>query len=276
MTAEPSLLTKPIPDDGKSPAHAQMRGKRFVIVKEPRPSEKFDNSTIKSLTGGGMIKARFLYDNNDLVRQTWTLVVECNERPLLKHRSCHAEAARWIDIHYGSTFRTDVTEDDWENRVFVADPSLKSAEFKDAYAMSFLHILIDHFRIWQKNNRQLKLTEQVIQRSKEYLLDCDPVHQFFRTMYHHVGPYRFSNGEPARERRLPITTIHEAIFELRDVSLLSKEERRLLSKPNIIRYLQERGIVVYNPTLETRAYIVNYERIDNIITDTGMLGAMED
>lgn len=264
MTAEPSLLTKPIPDDGKSPAHAQMRGKRFVITKEPRPNEKFDNSTIKSLTGGGMIKARFLYDNNDHVRQTWTLVCELNERVPLKHRACHAEVARWIDIYFGSTFDEVVAEDDWENRIFVVDLNLKSIEYKDKYAMSFLHILIDHFRIWRQNNYRFELTDQVIQRTKEYLLDCDPVHQFFKAIYQHVGPYK---GEFPRERRLPITTIYDSIFDTHEVTLLSKEERRLLSKANIIRYLQGRGIVVHNAHIDTRAYIVNYDRIDNTLTD---------
>lgn len=252
MTAEPTLLTSPIPKNETSVAHAQMDNKRFIIVKEPSECEKLNNATIKSITGGGQIKARMLYSNRNIVRQTWTLVCECNERPRLHMRPGIAEMERWIDIYHESNFSDSNLVDDPITHRYVPDVYFKTFDFRKKYSMTLIHILIDYFRLWKHNNYIFQLSPSVIQRSKEYMLDCNPVHSFFIQYYEPVE-------KTDRISVVSINSIRDTIQNSVEAQLLSKLERRLLSTPHIIRYFQDRGIPVQHPEKPTLARILHYK-----------------
>jgi phage/plasmid-associated DNA primase len=254
-TAEPTLLMNSIPESGLSPAHASLHLKRFVIVKEPKEYVKLDNSTIKSLTGGGELEARKCYSNDTRVRQTWTLVCECNDRPLLKERPGPAEMSRWIDIHHKSYFGDDVLEDDPINHRYVPNVDLKTPTFQKDYALSFIHILLDHFLIWKKNNYVFQLTREVKKRTQEYMMDCNPIHQLFINNYE-KKIMKSGNTTINNYPKVLIRHIYETINEAPEVRILTKIEKLQLTQKNIIKYLKDREIEVH--TNEKYPYIIGY------------------
>lgn len=254
MVAEPSLLTNPIPKNELSVAHAKMDNKRFIIVKEPCETEKLNNATIKSITGGGEISARTLYSSRNVVRQTWTLFCECNERPSLQLRPGVAEIERWIDVYHPSNFGDNNKVDDEKTNHYVPNVYFKTIEFRKKYSMAFLHILLEYFQVWKKNNYIFQLSPSVIRRSQEYMLDCNPVHKFFSQLYE---PQQTTEGTHI----ISIESIYELILDQREITTLTKVEKRLLSKPNIVRYLQDRGIEVQYPDVPLRARMIGYKRI---------------
>lgn len=232
-SCDPRLLTKPIPDSGLSPSHAALDLKRFVFVQEVKENVKLDNDTIKSLTGGGDLDARKCNSNITLVRKSFTLVCECNERPLLSNKAKFAEKARWIDILYESRFSEDVKEDDWENKVFVENTIFKQKTWINEYKMSFMHILLDHFKVWKDNNYVFQLPEKVKQRSLEYLLDCNPIHGLFKQLYEHDKEYKGV---------VHVNTIYHEIINLQEYHVLTHREKRLITREALCEYLNERSV----------------------------------
>ena len=73
-------------DSGKAPRNdiAAMAGKRFVTAQESREGARFDESLIKTLTGGDLITARFLHKEFFTFRPTWKIWLATNHRPEIR------------------------------------------------------------------------------------------------------------------------------------------------------------------------------------------------
>ena len=251
-----NILVKPIPENGVSVAHAELGYKRFVVVPEPKETEKLDNETIKELTGGNSIKARFLYSNIATVPNHMTIVLECNERPPLKSKASTAERQRWIDIYFKSTFTDEISEDQPEEGLYVVNPTFMMESFLQTYKMSFFHILLDYFRIYKENNYQLLLSDATKKRSLEYILDCNPFHRAFEYNYRQSVQMKYrKDGGP----KTPVNLVlHSLKSYCQEETHLTFEEKRSLNRQTLLDYLKERKIpVVVEKEIE---YMLGYER----------------
>jgi len=56
---------------GANPESANLHKKRYVVFREPSSRDKFENSAIKELTGGGNFSARGLYQSDTKKRLVW-------------------------------------------------------------------------------------------------------------------------------------------------------------------------------------------------------------
>lgn len=229
---EPSVITKPIPESGVSPNIANMDNKRLCFIKEPSPDAKINNSTMKSLTGGGILDIRGLYTNNTTTRQTWTLVMECNQRPKLENIADVAETDRFIDINHGSYFG-DLEKDDPKHHRYVENKKLKENDFKKNYGMSFMHILLDYYRIWKSNNYTFILPDSVKKRSMKYLHACNPWYKYFHQLFY----------LSIEKNILTFHHIQNAIKDMDEVRNLPYNERKKMDIASLHKFFEDHGVL---------------------------------
>src|SRR5205814_1467131 len=80
MTAQSQLLLK-TREKSNSEDEANLFGARLAVVSETNEGQKFDESTLKRLCGGGRIRARRLYENSFEFAPTHKIWMDCNHLP---------------------------------------------------------------------------------------------------------------------------------------------------------------------------------------------------
>jgi len=214
---------------GSNPEKSNIHKKRLVIFREPSERNKFENSVIKELTGGGTFSARSHHEKTTTKELNLTMIVECNKRPLFAEEPQDAETRRIIDLFFRSTFTTDKTLVDSENNIFLAKPEYKSVEFQEKYKFALTKILMDQYKIFKKNNYTLIPPKSIKERTQLYLeMSCNIV-QWFK------DNYTLTNN---KNDFIQVKDIY-ADFVLSDYYVnLSKSERRKYNKSYFLEYFQ--------------------------------------
>jgi phage/plasmid-associated DNA primase len=179
--ANVSLLTEK-QKTGGNPELASIHNKRIVIMKEPDDNEYLQNSCIKSITGGGNVSGRMLYSNSTLITLCLILIMECNVKPKFKSEPGDAEEDRVVDVLLTNRF-TSIEEEIDNVTVFRGDPKYKTKEWKESHRDAFLQILLNSFKILQKNNYSLSIPKVVALRTQTYLNQSFPIFQLFNDYY---------------------------------------------------------------------------------------------
>lgn len=218
---EPCILIKEIDSSTANPALAHLDKKRGVIVKEPHEDKKLNNSNVKTLTGGGYLNARFLYQNACQVKQRFTLVLESNELPLLLCTPKTAEIERFIVLKHNSTF-LNVENEDIENNIYKQDIRLKTNEWKNEYRMSFFHILVDYYKLLLSQKFQFQQTIFTRQASMDYLKNCDPIYEIIMTYFELGGNYTMELKEVVKHVK-NLAQKDKAFYTIRQIRKISKE-----------------------------------------------------
>jgi len=136
---------------GSNPEKANIHKKRYVVFREPPEKNKFENSVIKELTGGGTFSARNHHEKTAEKELNLTMVVECNKRPLFAEEPKESETRRIVDILFRSTFTADESAIDEEKFIFIANPDYKSKIFQEKHKFALLKILFDTYKTYLKN-----------------------------------------------------------------------------------------------------------------------------
>jgi len=214
---------------GSNPEKSNIHKKRLVIFREPSERNKFENSVIKELTGGGTFSARSHHEKTTTKELNLTMIVECNKRPLFAEEPQDAETRRIIDLFFRSTFTTDKTLVDGENNIFLAKPEYKSVEFQEKYKFALIKILMDQYKIFKKNNYVLNPPKSIKERTQLYLeMSCNIV-QWFK------DNYTLTNN---KNDFIQVKDIY-ADFVLSDYYVnLSRSERRKYNKTYFLEYFQ--------------------------------------
>lgn len=219
-TASNSVLLQPI-GDKNNPSVASMNNKRFIIYREPDAKQRLNIGTMKELTGGDSINARMNYSNNTECKLKGTHILECNQRLNLDGRVDHSVIRRLYDIHFGSTFTTDETQWNEEDRIFEANSYYKSVQFKKDYKMSLFHILADTYHQFMKKYKsfdKLKVPKSVIQSTKEYLINTDNIHSWFEETY--------TKDKEGSTSFIPIKEVYEKFKDSDQWLYLSNSQKR--------------------------------------------------
>jgi len=169
---------------GSNPEKANIHKKRYVVFREPPEKNKFENSIIKELTGGGNFSARSHHEKQTEKELNLTMVVECNKKPLFKEEPKDAEVHRIVDIYFRSTFTTDEKLYNENKYVYMANPEYKTKEFQNKYRYALLKILMrEHSKYYKKNKCILKMPKSIKDRTSIYLeMSCNIV-QWFKEHY---------------------------------------------------------------------------------------------
>lgn len=107
QAARPHLLMRKRTTSGPSEAEAALRGARFVSTSETSSGQKLDEATVKRLTGGDRIRARFLRANEFEFEPTHKIWLATNHKPVIED----TDFAIWRRIHLIPFRRTFAKEE---------------------------------------------------------------------------------------------------------------------------------------------------------------------
>jgi len=168
---------------GSNPEKNNLHKKRLVIFREPPEKNKFENSIIKELTGGGVFSARGHHESNTQKELNLTMIVECNTRPSFKEEPQQAEIRRTIDLNFRSTFTDDITLINPDEYIFKSNLEYKNIEFQEKHKFALLKILFDTYKIYKRNNYTLEIPNSIRERTNLYLeMSCN-ILQWFKDNY---------------------------------------------------------------------------------------------
>ena len=168
---------------GSNPEKANIHKKRYVVFREPPEKNKFENSVIKELTGGGIFSARTHHEKTCEKELNLTMIVECNKRPLFSEEPKQSETRRIIDIYFRSSFVSDESLIDPDKYIYMANQLYKTKEFQNKHCFALFKILIDIHKNYKKNNYILNIAQTIKDRTNSYLeLSCN-ILQWFKDNY---------------------------------------------------------------------------------------------
>jgi phage/plasmid-associated DNA primase len=161
-------LVEKMKTGGASPEIAGMNNKRLIRFKEPNATDKIKLGNLKQLCDNDSINARFNYSNSTKTLLKGTLILENNKRLKFDGTPDEAEARRFMDIHFESTFTSDLEllakyKRQGLTNVFEAEEGLKTMEFKKKYSCALFKYLI------MEAPRKIYTAREVKERTNEYI-----------------------------------------------------------------------------------------------------------
>ncbi len=215
---------------GSNPEKANIHKKRFVLFREPPEKNKFENSIIKELTGGGMFSARSHHEKSTEKELNLTMVVECNKRPLFSEEPTNAEVRRLIDLHFQSTFTFDSELVDEEKYIFLANADYKTSDFQNKHKYALIRILIDEHKKYKSDGYIFKIPKNVTERTQSYLeMSCSIV-DWFKDNYKRTG----KNSDICK-----VKDIYDSFTNSIYYSNLSRMEKRKYNKTYFLKYVEQ-------------------------------------
>ena len=158
---------------GSNPEKANINKKRLLLVREPSEKQKFENSVVKELTGGGVFSARTHQEKDTKKHLYCTVIVECNKKPLFAEEPTEVVFTLSLDLLFRASFKEDESLWDDSKYIFKANPYIKTSEFQHKHKYALLKILMDTYKEHQINNYVLTIPESVRKRTNEYIaLSC--------------------------------------------------------------------------------------------------------
>jgi phage/plasmid-associated DNA primase len=207
--------------EGANPELAVISKKRFITFQEPEKKKKLNNSTLKELTGGGKtISARGCFSNDVNTYLNMSLIIECNERPLLKEKAGNSMKRRLEILEFESNF-TEIEEDINNVTHFKADNKYTSEAWRNDHKQEFLQILLENYKDLQDRNYEFLNLESSKKQCETYIQNSDLVLNWFSLNFKKVP----EKDEKGRNVLISLDEIYEE-FKLSEVfESLSKKEK---------------------------------------------------
>lgn len=171
--------------EGGNPQVAGMNRKRFVLCQEPDKKKRINTATLKEITGDKTLNTRMNYSNDCLTTLCLTLMMECNDLPLLDEVN-DAIQRRIRGIPFVSKFVSQEIYNELEDKtnIFVGDVYYKSDEFQEEYRQALMIILLEHWKEYIKNGMKLPAQPQECKKiTNDYLATSDDIYDWFRESY---------------------------------------------------------------------------------------------
>tara|TARA_R110002020_G_scaffold50665_7_gene142872 strand:- start:4148 stop:6847 length:2700 start_codon:yes stop_codon:yes gene_type:complete len=188
--ASGTLLCEKLNPAKASPEWATLHKKRAAIFSEPNEKELLNPATIKSLSGDKKINARLCYSNKCGCDIEATLIMICNERPLIDGKINHAIARRFVDILFPHNFTNDphkisADPDKYKqgNKMYEDDTWLDEAKY------SLLQYLLTFINNYPKDygdgmniiEHKYVFSDETLERTRHYLASCDKLQEWIDT-----------------------------------------------------------------------------------------------
>ena len=219
--ANVSILTKKL-GDGANPAIANMSKKRLVVFDEPSEMDELEFSIIKSITGGGSVTARKLFQNEDETVMCGIKVLECNQKLKIRGRTDYAMIRRLIDVLYSSTFMIEGDKpDNWaELGIKTANPVYKTHQFMKDNVPGLVSYLIKEMikNNWTFTNMgSIQLCKTFRKQTDMYIDDSNDIYQTI---------LNFCDYTTVATDFINIKEIHKLYTESDEWNNLTKKQRR--------------------------------------------------
>jgi hypothetical protein len=214
---------------GSNPEKANIHKKRLVIFREPSEKNKFENSVVKELTGGGTFSARGHHESTTKKELNLTMIVECNNRPLFSEEPKQSEIRRMIDLFFATSYTEDKSMVDEKKNIYLANTYYKQNEFQEQHKYALLKILMDEHKNYLSSGSVFNIPDSVKNRTKIYLeMSCNIVSWFKDT-------YDLTNK---KSDILKIKDIYSDFTSSIYYSNISKNERKKYNKAYFKEYIE--------------------------------------
>ena len=122
----------------------------FIVASEQPEETKFNTSILKRLTGGMKFLSPKLFSNQTQINIKGTTIVDSNHKLPFQIEITNALIRRLIDSEFPNVFTKDETiigTKKLNGRLYKRlNKFYKSQDFKDAYKISIMNILLDLFK----------------------------------------------------------------------------------------------------------------------------------
>ena len=139
---------------GANPEVANLNNKRYVIVSEPKKTNKINSTTIREITGGSKLSARLCHSNCTDVNLSLTFVLECNNKPLFDEVT-DADVRRLMELLFEARFKLkadyDQLDEDEKEKYCVGDPLFKTDKWKDENKQALFELLREYYMGFKQN-----------------------------------------------------------------------------------------------------------------------------
>ncbi|KAJ3279618.1 hypothetical protein HK104_001298 [Borealophlyctis nickersoniae] len=167
------LTTKRCQSSQANPEFIDLKGARVVFCSEPCEGEKIKSATLREITGNDRTRQRGLYGSQETIRPDFSLFLLCNSRPTMDAPNTDAIWDRERSVHF--------------RRKFVDNPRLPEERLIDrglksrlkAYAPYFMKKLLRKYAEFRDSGYRLDPPSEVLQTSREYQMENNPVEKFF-------------------------------------------------------------------------------------------------
>jgi phage/plasmid-associated DNA primase len=241
---------------GSNPEKANIHKKRYVVFREPPEKNKFENSVIKELTGGGTFSSRTLYEKSCNKELNLTMVVECNQKPLFSEEPKESETRRIIDIYFRSTFVTNDSSLDPTHYIYKANIEYKTKEFQDKHKFALFKILSNVHKTYKNNNYIINISPSIQSRTESYLeLSCN-ILQWFK------DNYILSDDKKVYTQ---IKDVYDHFYNSTYMANLSKQNKNKYNKKYFNDYFQSNVFFkkYYFERYDNYRHVIRFWRIKN-------------
>jgi len=175
-------------DDANS-SLAAMRGKRYAQFNEPEDCKetKLKIARVKELSGEDKVMVRHLHKDAFAMTISFTMNIFCNEKPKMSKSDGGIER-RLAVFPYVYSFVDEPDEEDAYQK--QKDDSLgEKMKYDVAFRHGFLYLCLDH---WRKTKGVFICGNNVKEANKEYMLENNPLSEWFTSRYEASDKYIFS------------------------------------------------------------------------------------
>lgn len=205
---------------GANPQIANCHKKRFILSREPEEGAKLKTSIIKEMTGGCEINARQLYSGDCKVSMNQVQMLECNAKPALSGTMNEAILERIVDIPFESYFTSNSTLINESNNIYAVNTDYKLPTFRKEHTSALFHVLMEY--------NELYISPCIKKRSTEYVMSSDDIYTWVKENY----------DEGTQDDIVKAIDLYQAYTESESFLLMTKEERRTMTKKKFIELLK--------------------------------------
>ena len=188
-----SLITTPRKDaNTASPALAQLKAKRIVVMSEPRHDQPLQPSIIKELTGGDPLTCRHL--NKDPIQfiPQFTIFLQCNDIP--KNETTDDGFWRRVCIVPCESKFVIKGDDEYKLNDSVKYPNHfigldQSHMYKD-WAPYFLYLLFERYKALKANNFKYSTPDKITIATRKYQDEANMYTDFFNQKVEEAPGYK--------------------------------------------------------------------------------------
>ena len=181
-----ATLLEPIKDGGANPAIANMHNKRQTTFTEPDAGKKLNQATVKTLTGDNLINARQLYSGNMSVQNQSSIIMECNELPMISGKMDDSIKRRIVTIPFKVKYTDNLNDED----IVAGTPHVHSANLMyklPAWQISMRHAVFEMIRRFAtEHGTELIVTPQCTAFADQYVMSSDFAMEWFKSTYEKV------------------------------------------------------------------------------------------
>jgi hypothetical protein len=183
-TGNINTLTKEL-KSGPNPEVAGLHKKRFVKFEEPNDTDYLQLGNIKKITGEGFLNARMCNSNDTKCLLFLTMVYECNKKSAINGKIDMSAIERFINIYFSSFFTNNEEELKTNSNAKPINTKYKTNEFQEKIRCAFFKYII------QNAEKDLYISKQIKQETREYLLENDEVFNWFNDNYILCDPLEY-------------------------------------------------------------------------------------